>query len=450
MRSEEVLRHNNEQERQALLSELNAAVRHSDWLPSDDITGRKRPVDVTIKDMVEQKKESKEGPEEFRSWLPKENEILLESFIDNYQARAAMSYYMEELENPEAAMEMAATIPTAREQQILHTIAMGLGNKEIASVLNISDQTVKNHVTSFLTRFDTPDRSAATLYAIEQGIVEPLLIDTTSDFSGYSELSSRERHLYKLFTTYGLSNAELGENMFITEQTVKNHMTSLLRKLGVGDRQETCIYEIKRLEAVLDGSKASLDLSPLENALLAFVASPESIKSAGYISQYGFPQLSNKPNLDIFKKVKAGNLYELTAIALLYEYGDIDAYIPPNKQSLVNELPDEQKSLLLELSEYFNDETPLSHRADLIGVRIDDIKKELKAIQGLGLSSPYQAIVFLQYSQLREAKKNLDKRKEHLEMLRGKQENPFVVPESQAADTVESHDFFFDPDDELW
>ncbi len=43
----------------------------------------------------------------------------------------------------------------------------------------------------------------------------------------------------------GFSNKEIAEALFITEQTVKNHMTSVLRKLEVSDRVQAVLYAVK-------------------------------------------------------------------------------------------------------------------------------------------------------------------------------------------------------------
>ncbi|MGA8153332.1 MAG: response regulator transcription factor [Terriglobales bacterium] len=50
---------------------------------------------------------------------------------------------------------------TRREQQLVHMISRGLTNKEIASELNLSEQTVKNHVHRMLRKLGAGDRLAA-------------------------------------------------------------------------------------------------------------------------------------------------------------------------------------------------------------------------------------------------------------------------------------------------
>ncbi len=50
---------------------------------------------------------------------------------------------------------------TRREQQLVQMIERGLTNKEIASQLNLSEQTIKNHVHRMLRKLGAPDRLAA-------------------------------------------------------------------------------------------------------------------------------------------------------------------------------------------------------------------------------------------------------------------------------------------------
>ncbi|GER81146.1 MAG: DNA-binding response regulator [Anaerolineae bacterium] len=58
-----------------------------------------------------------------------------------------------------------------REMQVLNCMVRGMSNKEIAGLLDISHQTVKNHVTSVLRKFGVEDRTQAVIYAIKRGWV---------------------------------------------------------------------------------------------------------------------------------------------------------------------------------------------------------------------------------------------------------------------------------------
>ncbi len=61
---------------------------------------------------------------------------------------------------------------TAREIDILKLIAMGQANAQIARRLDISDKTVRNHVSNMYEKLHIYDRSQAVLYAVRKGLVE--------------------------------------------------------------------------------------------------------------------------------------------------------------------------------------------------------------------------------------------------------------------------------------
>ena len=56
-----------------------------------------------------------------------------------------------------------------REVQILDNIAQGMTNKQVAYALSISEQTVKNHMSSILRKLSVNDRTQAVVYAMRQG-----------------------------------------------------------------------------------------------------------------------------------------------------------------------------------------------------------------------------------------------------------------------------------------
>ncbi len=58
-----------------------------------------------------------------------------------------------------------------REMEVLSCVVRGMSNKEIATLLGISHQTVKNHVTAILRKFGVEDRTQAVVYALKRGWV---------------------------------------------------------------------------------------------------------------------------------------------------------------------------------------------------------------------------------------------------------------------------------------
>jgi DNA-binding NarL/FixJ family response regulator len=66
--------------------------------------------------------------------------------------------------------------------------------------------------------------------------------NTSSDSMAYVEnLTEREREILTLVAK-GASNRQIGELLFITEGTVKNHMSNILSKLGLHDRTQAALY----------------------------------------------------------------------------------------------------------------------------------------------------------------------------------------------------------------
>lgn len=70
----------------------------------------------------------------------------------------------------------------------------------------------------------------------------PYVIDTEEH---YVPLSPREMEILT-FVTQGLSNKEIAHRLRISQQTVKNHMTSILKKLNVEDRTQAAVNALRR------------------------------------------------------------------------------------------------------------------------------------------------------------------------------------------------------------
>ncbi len=84
-------------------------------------------------------------------------------------------FYAEELSNLQQKIgEEAAAFGmrlTSREMEILNYIAQGYPNKQVAAKLDISESTIKNHVTAILVKLNANDRTDAVVIAIKHGLI---------------------------------------------------------------------------------------------------------------------------------------------------------------------------------------------------------------------------------------------------------------------------------------
>lgn len=91
------------------------------------------------------------SPEQFQAWM----DLQLSNVSHNARETSTGHY-----------------VPLSpRELEILTCLTMGMSNKEIAVHLSISQQTVKNHMTSIMTKLNVSDRTQAALTALRNGWV---------------------------------------------------------------------------------------------------------------------------------------------------------------------------------------------------------------------------------------------------------------------------------------
>ncbi|MFC9286999.1 LuxR C-terminal-related transcriptional regulator, partial [Streptomyces sp. NPDC057052] len=118
----------------------------------------------------------------------------------------------------------------------------------IARTLEISEKTVKNHLSGIYAKIHVTDRTQATLYALRTGVADPrsvpgtpLQADRGDAAACPTPLTPREKGVLALLSR-GLSNRRIARTLEISEKTVKNHLSGIYAKIHVTDRTQALLY----------------------------------------------------------------------------------------------------------------------------------------------------------------------------------------------------------------
>ena len=111
---------------------------------------------------------------------------------------------------------------------------------------------------------DTPSEElAATIRLVHRGysqfgpgILQKALTKVTAPTQpelppGFADLTPREKEVLRLIAQ-GASNREIAQQLFLSEGTVKNHVTSVLGRLNLRDRTQAAIFASSVLELLID------------------------------------------------------------------------------------------------------------------------------------------------------------------------------------------------------
>jgi DNA-binding NarL/FixJ family response regulator len=140
--------------------------------------------------------------------------------------------------------EVRAAKLTCRELGVLRLLARGSSNRLIARKLEISEKTVKNHLSSIYFKIGATDRTQAALYARHVDPTDPW---ETAPFApllkkdASAALTARERGVLCLLAG-GSSNRLIARKLDISEKTVKNHLSSIYFKIGATHRTQAALY----------------------------------------------------------------------------------------------------------------------------------------------------------------------------------------------------------------
>jgi DNA-binding NarL/FixJ family response regulator len=152
-----------------------------------------------------------------------------------------MDIRMPELDGLEATRRILAVDPSAR---IL-----------ILTTFDLDDyvfQALRAGASGFVLKDDPPEQLIAAVRTIAAGeaLLSPAItrrviqhfthLDKRAAPAAVETLTTREMEVFRLITR-GLSNAEIGRELFISDTTVKTHVTRLLQKLDLRDRAQAIV-----------------------------------------------------------------------------------------------------------------------------------------------------------------------------------------------------------------
>jgi DNA-binding NarL/FixJ family response regulator len=104
----------------------------------------------------------------------------------------------------------------------------------------------------FVLKDDPPEQLIAAVHTVAAGdaLLSPTVtkrvierftqVHREAPPEGLTSLTGRELEVFRLITR-GLSNAEIGHELYISDTTVKTHVTRLLQKLGLRDRAQAIV-----------------------------------------------------------------------------------------------------------------------------------------------------------------------------------------------------------------
>jgi DNA-binding NarL/FixJ family response regulator len=178
------------------------------------------PPDVILMDIRMPRMDGIAATKALKERWPDSHIVILTTFDDNELIHAglragALGYSLKDI----TAEQLAMTVRTAASGQVLF-------QPDIAS------KVLSAFAPSAPLRSPTPSPNAPS-----SSFSPSSYIDSTAYVE---QLTGREREILMLVAR-GASNRQIAENLYLTEGTVKNHMSSILSKLGVRDRTQAAL-----------------------------------------------------------------------------------------------------------------------------------------------------------------------------------------------------------------
>jgi DNA-binding NarL/FixJ family response regulator len=158
-----------------------------------------------------------------------------------------MDIRMPELDGVEATRQIFSPDRVARRRAPVRVIVL--------TTFNLDDRAataIRLGASGFLLKDTTPTQLRDAIHTVHAGnaVLAPTDLSTLLDGRfrartptppGYLELTEKEREVFSAVSR-GLSNVEIASQVFASESTVKTHVGSILRKLGLRDRVQIVVF----------------------------------------------------------------------------------------------------------------------------------------------------------------------------------------------------------------
>jgi DNA-binding NarL/FixJ family response regulator len=120
-------------------------------------------------------------------------------------------------------------------------------------------------VDGFVSDSDAESALAGTIRAVLAGQIS--VPQSIRDRIAWTTFSLREKQVLQLVAA-GLTNAEIADRLFLSESTVKSHLSSSFRKLGVSSRAEAAAVVLDPESGLVTGQRSAAPAGSLETQLL--------------------------------------------------------------------------------------------------------------------------------------------------------------------------------------
>lgn len=165
----------------------------------------------------------------------------LRSCIEIQPDIAVVGEFLPDLSMVEAAKEIRRNV-----RNIRFVFMMRDGSADMLSLLSSMDSVGAVSQNCDIAEFLTALRSVARGERyISAGVIEHLKSassdDDYNDDDPLNDITHREREVL-YWVSHGLNNKEISERMYLSEKTIKNHVSNILRKLDLDDRTKAAAF----------------------------------------------------------------------------------------------------------------------------------------------------------------------------------------------------------------